>query len=90
MAKSVKVIHEDCDPSLSQDTSLPYSAYLVEYIQGETVHFDIVMSGRVVDIFDVYYDKYKKDLINITQAEGRIAPKLWGYQSPDQKKKGKA
>jgi hypothetical protein len=87
MAKSVKVIHEDCDPSLSQDTSLPNSAYLVEYIQGEETHFDIVMSGRVVDIFDIYYDKYKKNLINITQAEGRIAPKLWGYENKENKKK---
>ena len=55
----MKVIHEDCDPTLSDDKSLPTSAYLVEYIQGETSHFDIVSTGKKVEIFDHYYDKYK-------------------------------
>ena len=86
----VKVIHEDCDPSQSNDKSLPTSAFLVEYIQGETSHYDIVVSGKKVDIFDQYYDKYKKDFVNMTQTEGRSNPKLWGAQQappPSSKKK---
>jgi hypothetical protein len=83
----MKVIHEDCDPTLSDDKSLPTSAYLVEYIQGETSHFDIVSTGKKVEIFDHYYDKYKKDLINITQTEGRANPKLYGYKPTEEKKK---
>ena len=83
----MKVIHEDCDPTLSDDKSLPTSAYLVEYVQGETSHFDIVSTGKKTEIFDHYYDKYKKDLINITQAEGRANPKLWGNPPPERKKK---
>jgi len=77
MANGVKMISEDCDPSASLDTSLPVSAYMVEYKVEDLNKFDIVMSGRKVDIFDLYYDKYKKDLINITQAEGRVSSKLW-------------
>jgi len=85
--KGVKIIHEDCDPSLSEDRSLPTNAFMVEYVQGETSHFDIVMSGKVVDIFDYYYDKHKKDLVNITHAEGRIRPNLWGSKTKEEKKK---
>ena len=87
MAKGLKVINTDCDPTLSEDRSLPSNAYLVEYLQDGVTHFDIVSCQKMVEIFDEYYDKYKKDLINITQTEGRINPKLWGYKKPDDKKK---
>jgi hypothetical protein len=88
MGKGCKIIHEDCDPSLAQDRSLPNNAYLVEYLQDGMTHFDIAMAAKRVDIFDHYWDNYRHDLINMTQAEGRTNPKLWGYQSKE-KKKGK-
>lgn len=75
---SFAVLFSDCDPSQADDTGLPTNAYLVEYVQGETSHYDIVMSSKKVDIFDHYWDKYKKDLLNITQTEGRIRPNLYG------------
>ena len=87
MPKGIKMIHSDCDPSISQDRTLPSNAYLVEYLQDGVTHFDIVSCQKQVEIFDEYYDKYKKDLINITQTEGRINPKLWGYTAPEDKKK---
>jgi len=83
----MKLIQSDCDASLSLDKSLPTNSFLVEFIDGETTKFDIVMSSKKVDIFDHYWDKYKKNLINITQTEGRINPKLWGYKALDAKKK---
>ena len=73
----MNIIHKDCDPSLAQDRSLPYTAYLVEYLQDGMTHFDIVMASKKVDIFDEYWDKYRKDLIKFTQTEGRTNPKLW-------------
>ena len=85
MSKDIRFIHQDCDPSLADDKTLPYSAYLVEYLQDGITHFDIVTCQKKVEIFDEYYDKYKKDLINITQTEGRINPKLW--QDPNAPKK---
>jgi hypothetical protein len=87
MTKGIKVINTDCDPTLSEDRSLPSNAYLVEYLQDGITHFDIVTCQKKVEIFDEYYDKYKKDLINITQTEGRINPKLYGYKAPSDKKK---
>jgi hypothetical protein len=87
MRKEIRVIHSDCDPSISEDRTLPSNAYLVEYLQDGLTHFDVVTCQKKVEIFDEYWDKYKKDLINITQTEGRINPKLWGYKAPDDKKK---
>jgi hypothetical protein len=87
MSKGIRIIQSDCDPSISEDKSLPTNAFLVEYLQDGSTHFDIVTCQKQVEIFDEYWDKYKKDLINITQSQGRINPKLWGYKAPEDKKK---
>jgi hypothetical protein len=87
MSKGIKVLFKDCDPELAQDRSLPYTAYLVEYIEGDVHKFDIVTCAKRVDIFDEYWDKYRHDFVNMTQSEGRVNPKLYGYQSKDGKKK---
>lgn len=87
MGKSIKVIHTDCDPSLAEDRSLPNNAYLIEYVQDEITHFDIVMASKQVDIFNEYYDKYRKDFLGMKQAEGRTNPKLWGIKPKENKKK---
>lgn len=80
----MNIIHKDCDPSLAQDRSLPYTAYLVEYLQDGMTHFDIVTCNKRVEIFDHYWDRYREDLINMTQTEGRMNPKL--YNPPKKKK----
>lgn len=83
----LNIIYKDCDPTLAQDRSLPYTAYLVEYLQDGMTHFDIAVSSKRVEIFDHYWDLYRHDLIKMTQTEGRVNPKLFGYQSKDAKKK---
>ena len=77
MGKGIRMIHRDCDPTLAQDRTLPCTAFLVEYIDGEITKFDIVMAGKKVDIFDEYWDKYRENLIRFTQTEGRQNPKVW-------------
>jgi hypothetical protein len=78
----MKILHENCDPKLASDTSLPYTAYLIEYIdQGET-KWDIAISTKQSDMFDYYWDKYKA-VTNMTQSQGRVSPKLW--QDPNAK-----
>ena len=84
---SFAVLFSDCDPSQADDTGLPTNAYLVEYVQGETSHYDIVMSSKKVDIFDHYWDNYRHDFVNMTQAQGRISPKLWGNKPKEKSKK---
>ena len=83
----MKVIKENCDPKDAQDKSLPYTAYLVEYKVDGKERYDISIAQKAVDLFDYYYDLYKKDFVKFTQSEGRINPKLWN--DPSQKKKPK-
>tara|TARA_B100000085_G_scaffold17772_1_gene15314 strand:- start:598 stop:864 length:267 start_codon:yes stop_codon:yes gene_type:complete len=85
--KKLKIIKEDCDPVDAQDKSLPTNAFLVEYRVDDASHFDLVISAKQVDIFDHYYDQYKKNFVTMNQAEGRINPKLWGIESKEKKKK---
>lgn len=84
-----KIIHQDCDPDLANNKELPTNSFLVEYVLGKTIHYDIVMSNKTVDIFDHYYDTYREDFITFNQTEGRINPKLWGYTPKDGKKEKK-
>ena len=84
MGKGIKMIHKDCDPSLAENKSLPYTAFLIEYLQDGMTKFDIASGNKQVDIFDHYWDHYRHDLINMTQTEGRVNPKLWN--PPSEKK----
>lgn len=83
----MQILHQNCDPALAQDRSLPYSAYIVEYeTDGETC-YDIVIPRKKVEIFDYYWDKYREGLKGFKQTEGRVNPKLWGAKPKEEKKK---
>ena len=74
----MNILHEACDPELAKDKKLPYSAYLVCYKdKDDVVKHDIAVSGTATEIFDEYYDKYKKGFQWLKQTEGRITPALW-------------
>tara|TARA_B100000902_G_scaffold87081_1_gene91244 strand:- start:512 stop:775 length:264 start_codon:yes stop_codon:yes gene_type:complete len=87
MGKGCQVIHKECDPTLAQDKSLPYNAFLIEYTVEGITKFDIATGNGQVDIFDDYWDKYHGDFVNMTQTEGRINPKLWNDPNKPSKKK---
>ena len=86
----MKLIHEKCDPKAADDRELPYTSYLVEYkIKGETT-YDVAMGDSQVEIFDIYYDKYKKDFVGFKQTEGRMRPNLYNAVAvPPKRKKRK-
>ena len=52
------------DPTMAQDKTLPYTAYLVEYHDGDKVCYDIASAPKTVDLFDYYWDNYKPDSKN--------------------------
>jgi len=86
----MRIIHEDCDSKLAQDKKLPYTAFLVCYKKDDgALHHDISMAGTQVELFDHYYDKYKKGFQWMKQSEGRINPALWKARTatPPKKKK---
>jgi hypothetical protein len=70
-----------------KDPAFPSDAKLIWYeVNGET-HMDLCR-GRNVKIFDMYYDKYGPGAVKkIDFGYGRINPRLWGYKSPDKKKR---
>ena len=73
----MNILHEDCDPTLAKDTKLPYNTYVVEYTKENRIAYDIAMSSSSVEVFDLYYDKYKKDFKTFKQTAGIINPTLW-------------
>ena len=83
----MKIIHENCDPKLAQNPKLPYTAYLVEYEKDGKTCYDITLCQKAVEMFDHYYDKYKKGLKGWKQSQGRISPKLWNDDMLDPDKK---
>jgi len=83
----MKILHENCDPKLADDRSLPYTAYLVEYEIDGAKAYDLVIPDKKVELFDYYWDKYREGLKGWKQSEGRVNPKLWGIQPKETKKK---
>jgi hypothetical protein len=84
---SFTIINAKCDPQASQDKTLPTNSYLVEYEdEGGVLLHDIVITDKQADVFDHYYDKYKKDFVFISQTEGRINPRLWNPKSNKKEK----
>ena len=85
----MNLIHERCDPKAAQDRELPYTAYLIEYkVEGKPT-YDIAMGDSQMELFDTYYDKYKKDLVGLKQTEGRMRPNLWRAAQPTPPKRRK-
>ena len=84
---SVTVIQEKCDPKAAEDKSLPYTAYLIQYENEGKIEYDIAMGQKAVDIFDHYYDKYKKGFKWLKQSGGTQKPNLWNNKPPQRKKK---
>ena len=87
----MNIIHEKCDPKLAEDRKLPYTAYLVQYeVEGKPT-YDITMGDSQVELFDHYYDKYKKGLKWLKQTEGTVRPNLWNNNvaTPPKRRKRK-
>jgi len=83
---NVKILHQDCEKSLSKNKSLPIDSYLVNYISEEGEKFDIVQSVSRTDIFDYYYDLYK-NIISIEWTDGKISLRSYGQTKPEKKKR---
>ena len=85
----MKILFENCDPERAEDRELPNNSFLVEYKVdgGAASSYDIVAAAKQSEIFDHYYDKYKKGFVTMKQTEGRVNPKLYGYEGPKTKKK---
>ena len=86
---SCQVLQENTTLEKANDKSFPSDAYLVWYnVEGNEI-LDVTRSAKKSNIFDMYYDKYKKDLKRIEYGPGTINTTQWGYKSPEKRKRRK-
>ena len=85
LKKGVKILHKKCHPDLAQDRSLPYTAYLVTYVEDGETCYDIATCSKKVELFDYYWDLFRHDFKRFDQTEGRVNPKLWNPKKDDKK-----
>jgi len=86
---SSQVLLENTTLEKAKNKKFPSDTFLVWYnVDGKEL-LDVARSYKRVNIFDMYYDKYKKDLKRIEWGYGTINPTMWGYKQPDKKKKRK-
>ncbi len=64
----------------------PNDAYIIKYFVDEKICFDLTRGSRI-KLFDMYWDKFRGNLKSIDFGYGRVNPKLWGYKSPEKKKR---
>jgi hypothetical protein len=81
------LIYEKATDSQLKDPSSPTDAYIVQYVIDNQIFADLCR-GKKVNIFDMYYDKFGPNVVkSIDWGYGKINPRLWGYKTPEVKKK---
>lgn len=83
----MKIIKKECTLEDANDSTLPYTAYLVTYKMDGEIKYDLVIGKKQVEIFDYYWDLYRNDFITMKQSEGKMNPKLWNDPSLKKDKK---
>ena len=80
--------HENTNISTANDKSFPTDARLIWYVVNGKEHIDLTRCGKVVRLFDLYYDMYGKDSVKkIDFGYGTVNPKLWGEKPKKEKKR---
>ena len=85
---SCEILQEKTTQEKSVDRKLPTDAFNVTYVvEGET-RLDVTRSAKMVNVFDMYYDRYGKGSVQkIDFGHGTVNPGQWGYKAPTKKVK---
>ena len=85
---SCEIIQEKTTQEKALDRKLPTDAFNVTYIvEGETL-LDVTRSSKMVNVFDMYYDRYGKGSVQrIDFGHGTVNPSQYGYKPPSRKVK---
>ena len=87
-AYGCQILLEKTTIEAANDKSFPNDAKLIWYVVDGQTYVDLTRCKKKVDLFDLYYDKYGPGAVQkIDFGYGTVSPKLWGYKSPDKKKK---
>ena len=83
-----EIILEKTTMEKVQDKSFPTDARIVKYVENGVEYIDLTRGKKMVNIFDMYYDKYGKGSVQrIEFGYGTVNPKLWGVKPKKDKKK---
>ena len=88
---SCEILQEKTTPEKANDRKLTSDAFNVTYVvEGET-RLDVTRSGKMVNVFDMYYDRYGKGSVQkIDYGHGTVNPSQYGYKVPEKKRKRKS
>ena len=87
---SCEIILEKTTIDKARDRKFPSDAYIVKYSVDGKECIDVTRSGKQVNIFDMYYDRYGRDCLRaIEWGYGTVNPGMWGYKNPEKKKRRK-
>ena len=87
---SCEIILEKTTKEKADDRKLPSDAFNDFYVVDGEERLDVTRSGKMVNIFDMYYDRYGKDsLKKIDYGQGTVNPSQWGYKKPEKKARKK-
>ena len=87
---SCEILLEKTTVDKADDRKLPSDAFNVFYMVEGEERLDVTRSGKMVNVFNLYYDKYGKDSVRkIDYGHGTVNPSQWGYKQPDKKKRRK-
>ena len=85
---SCEVILEKTTKDKANDRKLPSDAFEVYYVVDEEERLDVTRSGKMVNVFNFYHDRYGKgSLKKIDYGHGTVNPSQWGYKNKEPQKK---
>ena len=85
---SCEVVLERTTKEKANDKSFPTDAFNVTYIYEGQTYLDVTRSEKMVNVFDMYYDRYGKGAVQrIDYGSGTIRPNLWGVKAPTKQSK---
>ena len=83
-----QVVLEKTTREKAQDRGLPTDAFNVVYVVDGKEHLDVTRSEKMVNVFDMYYDKYGAGSVkSIEYGHGTIRPNLWNVKAPEKKRR---
>ena len=85
-----EIVLEKTTQEKALDRKLPTDAFNVTYVVEGQSYLDVTRSEKMVNVFDMYYDRYGKGAVQkIDYGHGTIRPNLWGAKPPQKKKRRK-
>ena len=87
---SCEILLEKTTMDKAKDPKYPSDAFYVHYNKDGKTLLDLTRSSKMVNIFDLYCDRYGKNAVqSIEYGHGSINPNMWGYQTKEKKPKRK-